>query len=270
MSLDETKLHELILIIFKNAEMTTTEYDVYRISKEIIDAIFDYIVDAEIEILEPGISSSSPPITDPNHISINAITGWKTKTLSINPVLKDEVRIALEASLVTSFKDIGPDILSLGSNSGAYGQPGLRIFCVGVNEESIDEVATYHNAIETIVETNRFKSDTEEKNDLIKIVKNEYKSGIFSFITSQIAWTGYYSTILSVTLPSDLTGYLLFKNIYNEMWDSVLNRGKPSTIEEGARAISNPIHKFITTTSVTANFTNIVYTQLKPETATIK
>lgn len=235
MSLSKSTLKQNILDIFESSLDFNNDYDEYKVSKEIVDAIFEYISDATLEV--KGATAT--------------LANGSTKTASVTmkniTEQTDQLRISLESSLVASFKDKGPT---------DEGQIGFKIFCKGARGDTNTEL--FKDEIEEIVKNqNRdFVSGSDNIEDLINEIKEDYKSGFVNFLKAQTSWlkgTAGYTTIAGVVSTTDNSGGTMFDDLKEKM-ENILNDTSSST-EQAAKAISDSIDTFTKTMTVKSAFT---------------
>lgn len=250
MSLDKDTLSENLKIVFDRASNIANEMTIYDVAKEMVESIIDnYISQAEIVLREPGANNSGiDPDFNPD--------GESAPVVTFNTAGQ---RVALEASLVSSFLDPGED---------GFGRPGMRVFSLGSQDEN--DTARWEDAVREIVENqDRGFASEDGAEDTISDIISNFSPGYPFYISTLVSWgsaTGYATAVAATLIPDG--GASLFSNLEGEM---VKNADFQASNQDAAEDIANAIDAATKSATVTASFTKSAggYIQAKPETQTI-
>ena len=234
-------------ITFQNA--SSGIHDEYTVAASLVENIYTWLRNAEIRIFVPGINPSG------------TVDVWSTEETSqgklLNIVVSEDesLRIALEASLIASFRDEGPD---------GQGEPGLRIFC---NQDITDsDILQWEQAVADVIANISSDADLGE-------ITGDLETGYPFFLSKQSEWveasTPPYAAAEAVTEIID-GGEMMFSGPVGMKTQMEINRDSMSSSEDAGLDFANAVNEATIGATVTSMFTNGTFTQAALEIATIE
>mgnify|MGYP003111143063 CR=1 FL=1 len=241
---------------FSNA--SNNQDDEYTVASNLVTDIFNWLKNAEIRIFTPGVNPSGT--TD---VWESDDENPPSKTLLINLDESEVLRISLEASLVASFRDAGPDNM---------GQPGLRIFC---NQDiTEDDVLAWKTAVTDIIEnkgSDKTIGDISGDRDVSDV--DEMVLGYPYFLSMQVTWselsTPPYVAAEAATKILD-QGESMFSGALGLKPQMETNSSTQASCENAGIDFANAVNDSTVGATVTSMFTNGTFTQVSPEVASIE
>tara|TARA_B100000214_G_C23931126_1_gene610812 strand:+ start:135 stop:890 length:756 start_codon:yes stop_codon:yes gene_type:complete len=250
MALDRDTLEDNLKSVFDKASDVSNGMTVYDVAKEIVESIIDkYISGAELVLKQPGVNNSG---TD---VDFN-VDG---ESVSVASFASTGQRVALEASLISSFFDPGDD---------NFGRPGLRVFAQGSQND--DDTKRWEDAVrEIVINQGRNFGDSDSLEDTAADIISNFSPGYPFYITTLVSWgasAGYATAIAASLIPDD--GESLFSNLETKM---IENANTQASTQNAAQDMADALDDATKSATVTSSFTNSAggFAQASPETQSI-